>query len=75
MSKTHRDRRHNYRTASGRCEACGSRLVAGDWHLPGPGGSVQCAHCRPMFGKPRPEGAVEPPPEPEQPSRYKWRDQ
>ena len=32
MSKTHRDRRHNYRTASGRCEACGSRLVTGDWH-------------------------------------------
>lgn len=48
MSKTHRDRRtrrHNYRADSGRCEVCGARLEAGDWHERG----VQCAHCLPKF--------------------------
>ena len=53
MSKTHRDRRHNYRTASGRCEVCGARLEAGDWHeqqqSAAPGLKRRCAHCQPRF--------------------------
>jgi hypothetical protein len=42
-------RKQHYRRTPGRCQACGSRLVTGDWHRPGSGGSIQCAHCRPKF--------------------------
>jgi hypothetical protein len=47
-------RKQHYRKTPGRCQACGSRLVTGDWHRPGSGGSIQCAHCRPKF-VPNPE--------------------
>ena len=45
---TLKPRKQHYRRTPGRCQACGSRLVTGDWHKPGSGGSIQCAHCRPV---------------------------
>ena len=43
-----KSRKQHYRKYPGRCQNCGSRLVTGDWHRPGSGGSIQCTHCRPV---------------------------